>query len=105
MRSIAAQRLGQSGAQAGGTPGHTILFQPSRGNLGASEWMQQNSDRLVWIYQVQDGGGAKPGYALLGAIAEGPDANWFFKLTGPQKTVEENRATFAALIDSLKTGS
>ena len=46
--------------QAGGTPGTSILFQPSRGNLGSEEWMQQNSTRLVWIYQVQDGMGVKP---------------------------------------------
>lgn len=43
--------------QAGGTPGYTILFQPSRGNLGASEWMQQNQDKLVWIYQVESPAG------------------------------------------------
>ena len=50
----------QAQLQSGGTPGYTILFQPSRGNLGAAEWMQQNHNRLVWIYQVQDGGGIKP---------------------------------------------
>ena len=33
-------------------------------------------------------GAQKPGYMLLGAVAAGPDANWFFKLTGPQATVE-----------------
>ena len=30
----------------------------------------------------------KPGYMLLGAVAEGPDSNWFFKLTGPEATVK-----------------
>lgn len=43
--------------QPGGTPGYTILFQPSRANLGASEWMQQNHDKLVWIYQVESPAG------------------------------------------------
>jgi len=43
--------------QPGGTPGSTILFQPGRGNLGASEWMQQNQDKLVWVYQVESPGG------------------------------------------------
>jgi hypothetical protein len=47
----------------------------------------------------------KPGYALLGAVAEGPDANWFFKLTGPEKTVQANREPFEALLKSLKRGS
>jgi hypothetical protein len=42
---------------------------------------------------------------LLGAIAEGPDANWFFKLTGPEATVEGNRKKFEGLIGSLEAGS
>ena len=46
--------------QAGGTPGYTILFQPSRGSLGAIEWMDQNNIKLVWIYQVETGSGVKP---------------------------------------------
>ncbi len=47
----------------------------------------------------------KPGWALLGAIAEGPDANWFFKFTGPEKTVTAQRAAFDAMIKSLKKGA
>ncbi len=43
--------------QTSGTPGYTVLFQPSRGNLGAIEWMQQNHDKLVWIYQVESPAG------------------------------------------------
>ncbi len=43
-------------------------------------------------------------YHLLGAIAEGPDANWFFKLTGPESTVESQRAGFDALVASLRPG-
>jgi hypothetical protein len=41
---------------------------------------------------------------LLGAIARGPDANWFFKATGPQKTLEANRAAFEAMVRSLRSG-
>lgn len=51
------------------------------------------------------GGGEKPGYMLLGAVAEGPDANWFFKLTGPEKTVRAQRAAFEGMIKSLKKGA
>ena len=40
--------------QSGGTPGYKVIFQPSRGNLGAAEWMQHNKDKLVWIYQVEN---------------------------------------------------
>jgi hypothetical protein len=45
------------------------------------------------------------GYMLLGAIAEGPDANWFFKLTGPEATVAGEREAFRSMIGSLSTGS
>ncbi|HEX6851197.1 MAG TPA: hypothetical protein VF139_07285 [Candidatus Polarisedimenticolaceae bacterium] len=47
----------------------------------------------------------KPGYKLLGAVAEGADANWFFKFTGPEKTVEANRAAFEGMLKSLKRGA
>jgi len=46
-----------------------------------------------------------PGYALQGAIVEGPDANWFFKLTGPEATVKANADQFRALIDSVQAPS
>lgn len=44
----------------------------------------------------------KPGYALLGAVVEGPDANWFFKLTGPEATIATQREPFLSLLKSLK---
>jgi hypothetical protein len=47
----------------------------------------------------------RPGYMLLGAIAQGPDANWFFKLTGPRKTVQAQRAAFEAMVGSLQKGA
>lgn len=46
---------------------------------------------------------AKAGYMLLGAIVEGPDANWFFKCTGPAATMKDNRDAFDAMIASVKT--
>jgi hypothetical protein len=42
---------------------------------------------------------------LLGAIAKGPDANWFFKFTGPAATVRAQRAAFEGMIRSLKKSS
>jgi hypothetical protein len=54
------------------------------------------------------GGGSaesKPGYALLGAVVEGPDANWFVKLTGPDATVTAQRDAFDAMIRSMKRGA
>ena len=48
------------------TPGYTVIFQPSRGNLGAIEWMQANKDKLVWIYQVENVAG-KPKHPTTGS--------------------------------------
>jgi hypothetical protein len=44
----------------------------------------------------------RPGYALLGAVVEGPDANWFFKFTAPEKTVAGERAAFETMIRSVR---
>ena len=44
----------------------------------------------------------KTGYRLLGAIATGPQAGIFFKLTGPSKTVAAAEKEFRAMITSLR---
>jgi len=44
----------------------------------------------------------KPGYRLLGAVAPGPDANWYFKFTGPDKTVNEQRDAFTSMVKSSR---
>jgi hypothetical protein len=41
-------------------------------------------------------------YALLGAVVQAPSGNYFFKLTGPSKTVKANKDAFYALLDSIK---
>ncbi len=46
--------------------------------------------------------GPQKGYALEGVIAEGPNGSVFLKLTGPKKTVEKEKASFDALVKSLK---
>jgi len=43
----------------------------------------------------------KPGWMMLGAIVPGGDANWFFRCTGPKKTMEAERANFDALLASI----
>ena len=40
---------------------------------------------------------SSPGYMLKAAIIQGPDANWFFKFTGPQETVQADAGQFQAL--------
>jgi hypothetical protein len=44
----------------------------------------------------------RPDQMLLGAIAEGPQANWFFRAVGPRATMEAQRTTFETMIRSLK---
>lgn len=44
----------------------------------------------------------RPGYRLIGAIAEGPEGAVFFKFTGPARTVLEQEAHFFALVGSLQ---
>ncbi len=43
-------------------------------------------------------------HMLLGAIAQGGDANWFFKLTGPAATLDSQRDPFRSMIESLTRG-
>jgi hypothetical protein len=43
-----------------------------------------------------------PGYRMLAAIVQGPDAPIFFKLTAPSKTVAAAEAEFRKIIASLK---
>ena len=43
----------------------------------------------------------KPNWMLLGGIAQGPDAPWFFKFTGPEATVRAARDDFLALMRSV----
>ena len=44
----------------------------------------------------------RAGYALLAAIVDVPDAPYFFKLTGPKKTVDAARTDFDKLVASFK---
>ncbi|MGD0679584.1 MAG: hypothetical protein ABSC94_29700 [Polyangiaceae bacterium] len=46
-------------------------------------------------------GSSQRGWALLGAIVSTPGTPYFFKLTGPEKSVHAARKEFEALIDSL----
>ncbi len=51
---------------------------------------------------VAGGSGKNAGYRLLGAIAEGPQAGVFFKLTGPVRTVGAAEAEFQGMLKSLR---
>lgn len=45
---------------------------------------------------------SKPDYALLGAIVETPLGNYFFKLTGPKRTVAAARERFYTFLDGVQ---
>jgi hypothetical protein len=49
--------------------------------------------------------GPKKDYALAGAIVEAPSGAYFFKMTGPARTVAAAHAAFLALLDSVRAGS
>ena len=69
--------------------------------------------RIVEVTGTYDGGmtmtdapaESRAGYMLLGGIADGPDAPWFFKLTGPEPTVRAQRDAFVGMMESLRVGS
>jgi len=46
----------------------------------------------------------QPGYAMFGLIIPGPDANWFVRCTGPEKTMQQHSAAFDSLIASVHIG-
>jgi hypothetical protein len=68
--------------------------------------------QLVEVTGTYDGGltmteapaERREGYMLLGAIAQGADAPWFFKLTGPEATVRAQRESFVRMMESLRPG-
>ncbi|MEO8900886.1 MAG: hypothetical protein ABI488_04500 [Polyangiaceae bacterium] len=47
-------------------------------------------------------GGVKKNYALEGAIVEAPSGAYFFKMTGPARTISASRPAFIELLDSVK---
>ena len=66
--------------------------------------------RLVVVTGIYDGGMTmtaappekKADYMLMGGIVEGPDAPWFFKLTGPETTLRAERNSFVRLLQSVR---
>jgi hypothetical protein len=48
--------------------------------------------------------GKKPNFRMLAAVVETPAGNYFFKLTGPQRTVESARNAFFGLLDTVNKG-
>lgn len=45
----------------------------------------------------------KPNYRMTASVIEGPGGPWFFKLVGPEATVQAQAESYNAMIDSVKT--
>lgn len=46
----------------------------------------------------------KPNFRMIAAVVETPAGSYFFKMTGPNKTVEGARSAFMAMLDSVNKG-
>jgi hypothetical protein len=53
---------------------------------------------------LREAAGKKPNFRMIAAIVETPAGNYFFKLVGPQKTVESAKSAYFALLDSVNKG-
>lgn len=83
---------------SGGHPAPKI----SEGRVAGLKVMRVATEGTYTQSPMMGGDGTpKPGQLLLGAIVEGGDSNWFFKCTGPKKTMEANRAAFESLVESI----
>ena len=49
-------------------------------------------------------GDPKKDYRMLAAIAQTPSGPWFFKLTGPRKTIDKWHRGFLAFLDTIRPG-
>jgi len=76
---------------AGGMTGHTVALDGSYKAGG----MRPMGD---------DGGGAKPGYRLVGVVLEGPRGSLFFKLTGPEATARAMEEGLMAMVQDARSG-
>lgn len=107
---------GQGGDPASNAERWAAQFEPPAGQAAAAKKTRTLKAAGMNVLVVEASGAylagsmtggqvvRKPDWALLGAIVEGPDANWYFKLTAPRKTVEAQRAAFDGLLKSLKRG-
>jgi hypothetical protein len=108
---------GQGGEVGANVQRWTAQFEGPDGKTPAARVTEMKAgDRTVTRVEVRGtyrssgmgaphgGGSPKPGYMLLGAIVPGGDANWFFKCTGPDRTMEKSRQEFDAMIASVHPG-
>lgn len=93
-----AKRWAEQFSQADGRPSSEVM---------KTEALEVDGVEVLLVEVTGDYGGGMGGQALadamlLGAIARGPDANWFFKLTGPESTLRQQKKSFEALVASIR---
>lgn len=93
-----AKRWAEQFEQADGRPSTEVM---------KTEALEVDGIVVLLVEVSGDYGGGMGGQALanamlLGAIARGPDANWFFKLTGPESTLRQQKKSFEALVASIR---
>ncbi|MEO8197309.1 MAG: hypothetical protein ABI689_11355 [Thermoanaerobaculia bacterium] len=78
---------------------------PERGELAAAgfkiSWIDAHGTLLP---STMGSGPTTPqaGFRLLGAVVEGEGGPWFFKVTGPEATLEKQRAAFFGLLRGVR---
>ncbi len=99
-----AERWADQFEQPDGSPSHELLETETIEVNGIPTLLVEVTGTYKEGGMMMTGGPQtrNPGYMLKGAIVEGPDAHWFFKLTGPEATVKANSDQFRALIGSVQ---
>jgi hypothetical protein len=76
--------------EANGLRQHTVELEKGAFSAGAGMGMGSSAK-------------AKENWGLVGGIVETPSGAYFFKMTGPSKTVKKAKPDFYKLLDSVKT--
>lgn len=101
-RANATRWAGQF-AQPDGRPStEAMTFEPLDGAAVALHVVEITGTYDGGMTMTAEPAAPQPGAMLLGGIAEGPDAPWFFKLTGPESTVRAHRDAFYAMMRSVR---
>jgi hypothetical protein len=105
---------GQGGSTQANVDRWLAQFRPEKGGAGPGKPVPMKVGAVPVTIVTTEGtyssgmpGGAttpKPGWALRGGIAEGPQGPVFFKMVGPKKTVLGATPDFDALLKTLKKG-
>lgn len=91
--------------QFAGVAPEAIERSSKSGNDLTHSFVQIKSGRFQGMSPMMGGAPSEPkdNYGLLGVVTEAPSGKYFFKMTGPSKTVAANKAAFEQLVDSIRT--